>query len=160
MSTRRQNLKQSYKNGTGFTLVELLVVIAIIGILTSVVLVSVSTVNKRGQDTAVQSDLSGIRAQAQLYYSTYSGYVAAPPLGSAGTCATAGTVFTEPRVKQQIDAAEKTNGGRTVVCNVSADGADYAVSSELSTAGTYYCVDSNGVGVRSSSPLGALTACP
>jgi prepilin-type N-terminal cleavage/methylation domain-containing protein len=158
--SRRKNLKQSYKDDAGFTLVELLVVISIIGILTSVVLVSVSTANKRGNDAAVQSDLSEIRAQAQMYYNNYSGYVATPPLGSAGTCATAGTVFADTKVKQQIDAAEKANGGRTVVCNVSIDGADYAVSSELSTAGTYYCVDSNGIGVRSTTALGLLTSCP
>lgn len=147
----------------GFTLVELLVVISIIGILTSVVLVSVSTANKRGKDAVVQSDLSEVRAQAQLYYNTNGGYVGAGYSGGAGTCATANTVFTDPKVKQQIDAANASNGAgaaNEVVCNVSADGADYAVSSPLSSAGTYYCVDSNGIGVRSTTALGLLTACP
>jgi len=147
----------------GFTLVELLVVIAIIGILTSVVLVSVSTANKRGKDATVQSDLSEIRAQAQLYYNTNGGYVGAGYSGGAGTCSTANTVFSDLKIQAQIAAANAANGAgaaREVVCNVSADGADYAVSSPLSTAGTYYCVDSNGIGHRSTTPLVALTACP
>lgn len=139
----------------GFTLVELLVVIAIIGILTSVVLVSVSTANKRGKDAVVQSDLSEVRAQAQLYYNTNSGY------GVAGGCGTAGTVFSDTKVAAQIAAAELANGGRVVFCNT--DGADYVVYSELSTAGTYYCVDSNGIGARytwASAPASTIVVCP
>ena len=56
------------KDMKGFTLIELLVVIAIIGILSSVVLASLNTARNKGADTAVKSNLSGARAQAELFY--------------------------------------------------------------------------------------------
>ena len=56
------------KKYRGFTLVELLVVIAIIGILASIVLVSLSTARNRAYDAEIQSELSQVRADAELYY--------------------------------------------------------------------------------------------
>ena len=58
----------------GFTLIELLVVIAIIGILSSVVLASLTSARNKGSDAAVQSTLSNMRAQAELYYATTGNY--------------------------------------------------------------------------------------
>src|SRR3989338_487668 len=79
----------------GFTLIELLVVIAIIGILSSVVLVSLNTAREKGADAGIKSNLAGIRSQAELYYDTNSSYgliTGVVPIVS-GNCDVAGTVF-------------------------------------------------------------------
>ena len=54
----------------GFTLLELLVVIVIIGILTAIVLVSLTNARKKGSDAGVKSNLVGSRSQAEIFYNT------------------------------------------------------------------------------------------
>ncbi len=54
----------------GFTLIELLVVIAIIGILMSVVLVTLTGSKNKGNDAKVQSQLRSMFSQAQLFSGT------------------------------------------------------------------------------------------
>lgn len=148
----------------GFTLVELLVVVAIIGILSSVVLVSLSTANTRGKDGAVQANLDSLRTQAQLYYNANGGYGSnALLVNSTGDCTTdtTGTVFEDARVRLQVAAANLANGGGSVTCNVAVLGAGYAIYAQLpsfSTA-TYFCVDSNGVGMRTTTVPGNNTSC-
>ena len=55
----------------GFTLIELLVVIAIIGILSSVVLSSLSTARGRANDAKIRSDLRQLSNALNLYYDRY-----------------------------------------------------------------------------------------
>lgn len=142
----------------GFTLVELLVVLAIIGILTSVVLVSISTVNSRGKNTAVQADLTAVRTQAQFYYNSNGDYSPAV----TGSCITAGSMFvTDATMKKAIAAADFANGGgatQNIFCNVASDGSAYAVSAALVTGG-YFCVDSTGAGIQTTTALGNSTSC-
>lgn len=58
--------KTSTKNKPGFTLIELLVVIAIIGILSSVVLASLSGARENARETAAQSDLQSIQTAIHM----------------------------------------------------------------------------------------------
>lgn len=55
----------------GFTLIELLVVIAIIGVLSSVVLASLSSARGRANDAKIRSDLRQISTALSLYYDKY-----------------------------------------------------------------------------------------
>lgn len=147
----------------GFTLVELLVVVAILGILTSVVLVSLSTANTRGKDGAIQANLDSLRTQAQLYYNANGGYGSnASLVNDTGDCTanTAGTVFEDARVRQQVAATNFANSGGSVTCNVAAGGAGYAIYAALASSfTTYFCVDSNGVGMRTTTAPGNNTSC-
>lgn len=140
----------------GFTLIELLVVIAIIGILSSVVLASLNTARSKGNDAAIQSDMTGIRTQAAIYNTNNNNY--GTNATDVSDC-TAG-VYSDPTVQNQIAAIKKANNNAGLVCNIAAGGTAYAVSAALtSTAGTYFCVDSTGVGTTTTSALGAATHC-
>ena len=145
----------------GFTLIELLVVIAIIGILSAVVLASLNTARFKGSDAAIQSDIGGIRTQAQLYYNTNNSY--GPVLaGVESNCAAIDNVFSDATIAKQVQGADAANGPTLgVTCNVAANGTAYAVSAALvSTPGTYYCVDSTGAGTTTTTALTATaTSC-
>ena len=78
----------------GFTLIELLVVIAVIGMLASIVLVSLGPARTRSRDAKRQSDIRQIGTAMELYYdsltpSTYLNIsdtaIAIPASSSIGT---------------------------------------------------------------------------
>jgi len=126
----------------GFTLIELLVVIAIIGILSSVVLASLNTARGKGADANIKSNLSNVRAQAEILYDTAGSYT--------GLC-------TDPTVSGMTASAASALGGSvvntlgtvgtaaTVVCHLALSNQAYAVASALkSNTANSWCVDSTG----------------
>ncbi len=68
----------------GFTLIELLVVIAIIGLLSSIVLVSLNTAREKGYDAQRVANLRSIQTALELYASDHNGMY--PVSGSSGGC--------------------------------------------------------------------------
>ncbi len=80
----------------GFTLIELLVVIAIIGILSSVVLASLSTARQKSRDAKRISDLGQVQLALELYFDKVQSYPSTTPTicGVAGITACASTQAT------------------------------------------------------------------
>jgi prepilin-type N-terminal cleavage/methylation domain-containing protein len=146
--------KKSFMKSKGFTLIELLVVIAIIGILSSVVLVSLNTVRNKGADTAIKANLSNIRPQAEVIYDTDGDY--------DRVCGANGQTQ-DSNVAAAIAEVNRVSGvANGVVCGRPASGAAsaWAISSPLKTSG-YLCVDSTGVIRNISAAIGAnTTVCP
>jgi prepilin-type N-terminal cleavage/methylation domain-containing protein len=130
----------------GFTLIELLVVIAIIGILSSVVLASLTTARTRGTAAAIQNEMSNMRAQAELYYSTngnsYGGTSGSPTACGSGLFGTANN-----GLGNLISGVENKSG------DVKCSSTGTAWAAQASYNSTYYCVDSTGVSTSSATDL-------
>ena len=62
------------KNKKSFTLIELLVVIAIIGVLSTVVLISLKSIRAKARDARRLSDMKQIQTALEEYYSDYGHY--------------------------------------------------------------------------------------
>ena len=115
----------------GFTLIELLVVIAIIVILASIVLVGIQSATKKAKDARITADISQIRTQAEVFFSTNNTYI--------GMDANAEIT----KLSQDITAQ-----GSSATINASEN--NYCVYAQLiePTTVTYQCVDSAGNATR------------
>ncbi len=67
----------------GFTLIELLVVIAIIGILATIILVSLSGTRGKSRDAQRQSDINQIYLAMELYYDDGQAYLTTSTMPTA-----------------------------------------------------------------------------
>ncbi|MEK7066732.1 MAG: type II secretion system protein [Patescibacteria group bacterium] len=93
-------------NKRGFTLIELLVVVAIIGILASVVMVSLGTARSKARDARRISDMQNLKTALELYFASYNRYPASFEMGSSGT---GGVKFLVPEFMPSMPTDPLTN---------------------------------------------------
>ena len=130
----------------GFTLIELLVVIAIIGILSAVVLVSLNSARTKGADASIKSNLTSTRSQAALFYDSNNASYSTVCLNTTvgGVKSIYGQVLAAAKAGGHSSFNRNATGAINAVCNDSADA--WAAQVPLkATAGTWFCVDSEGV---------------
>lgn len=137
-------------------MIELLVVIAIIGILASIVLVSLGTARQRARDAAAQAALSsGMRSEMELYYNNATGYGTNGFVSDSG-----GTVTVNPpavdngcnqthaiKILSYVRQQAPINNPQLSACEVGLGGGSWRASyliQNSSNPWTYYCVDSRG----------------
>lgn len=140
------------RHNAGFTLIELLIVIAIIGILSSVVLGSLSSARTQANDSKVKQQLLNVRSAAEIYFTAHYNY-------GASTFSCSSGMFSDTS-SGMVNVAKSVNypvGENTMICN--SNGNAYAVSDNLSASSTYWCVDSTGASKQESATVGSSTAC-
>ncbi len=133
----------------GFTLIELLVVIAIIGILSSIVLASLSSARNGGTNAAITSSLSNMRAQAELFAGENSGVYHTTAGATINSCASGIFAATSTGgLKNLVTDLQLKAGATNVSCTASST--VWVVRARLagSPAGTA-CADSSGNSVSS-----------
>ncbi len=158
-------MKKMFRMQSGFTLIELLIVVAIIGILSAVVLTNLGPARDKAKDGKIKSELSNMRAQAELYagansdtYGTAYAVATCPTATAANLFGTAGSAS---GLFDLIVSAKKsipTTGVMTCASSATA----WAVSATLnkpSTGMTSFCVDSNGSSKEVASAI-TTTVCP
>jgi prepilin-type N-terminal cleavage/methylation domain-containing protein len=133
------------KYNRGFTLIELLVVIAIIGILASVVLISLQSARKKGNDSRVISDVQQLRTQAEAVYNG-SNYNAALVAGNNGIAAGNGIITTAGSAPKQLSDDAVANGGVLFAKTTSGNVTAYAIYGSLPSTNnaSYFCIGSDG----------------
>ena len=151
----------SYK---GFTIIELLVVIAIIGLLSTVILGSLSLARLKAADASIKANIHTIQVQMEFIYGNTNSYgtvvftcqAAISPNAPSGT-----SIFgTDVTVKSALQAAlAQTSNGTTGMWAIGPSGSSYAVAIPLKAdSANWWCVDANGKGktVPSTSMSGGI----
>ena len=121
------------KKQRGFTLIELLVVIAIIGILASIVLVSLGGARAKARDARRQSDVRQISLAMEMFYDENNyAYLETTEDANGRLVQTAIGSYLDPI---PLDPG----GGSEANCNTSPPGA-YRTEANINNTSTKYCV--------------------
>jgi len=131
----------------GFTLIELLVVIAIIGILSSVVLVSLNTARQKGKDARIQAEVAQVRAALEAEYNgaSYPSLTVASNIVAATTLSANMITLRDDIIAQIGSPAAFGNVNGLIIYSSSANGpgSTYGIYA-VKPSGGYTCLDSYG----------------
>ncbi len=136
----------------GFTIIELLVVIAIIGLLSSVILGSLTLGRYKAADANIKANLHTIQLQMEYIYGNTNSYgtvavacqLAVSPNAPSGT-----SIFnTDATIKAALQSAlARTSNGATGLWAVGPSGNSYAVALPLrADSANWWCLDASGRG--------------
>jgi len=140
----------------GFTLIELLVVIAIIGILSGLIIVSMSGAQNAARDARIKAGMDQLRSAAEIYkLNSTTGVYSTADISAATACPTSGTSFLYGAggTDGQALCADIIGQGGTILINVSSSTSapKYCIQSAL-PGGTSWCIDNTGA-------VGTTAAC-
>lgn len=136
----------------GFTLIELLVVIAIIGILASIVLVSLGGARDRAKDARIQAAMGQMRSQGEIILNDDNDYanVECTVIGDPCTCNNTDI--------QTLCTDVYRQGGTSFDTLVDSDDGGYCAWTNLNVA-DYWCVDSDLKSAKDDTLTNCVTTC-
>ena len=120
-----------YKKSKGFTLIELLVVIAIIGILATIVLVSLNSARQKARDVRRIGDLRQVALALEMSYDDNATYPSVTGC-TAANWATMSTAIEAGGYMTKVPT-DPVNSGNNVYM-YGGDGTDYALRAYLENA--------------------------
>jgi len=145
------------KNSAGFTLVELAVVIAIIGILSAIILFSVTQYIGKSKDANIMGNLAVLVSSGEVFYNSNQSY--------DGFCNSTVVTSASSQMPDNSTAtcynSSSNKGG--ICCSEATDNNSWAACAQLFTDNNNaYCVDSRGVKktIDHSYCIVGLTQCP
>lgn len=127
----------------GFTLIELLVVIAIIGILSGLIIVSMSGAQNAAKDARIKAGMDQLRSVAEIY-KLNAGYYGAYALAPCTTAASTFMVSGGDGVALCTDINAQNVNAMVIYSNASTTAPKYCVMKTLADSTTKWCIDSTG----------------